>query len=192
MTPFVLVTGNRHKLAEAERILGRPLEHADLDLPEIQSLDLAEVAAAKAAEAWRRLGRPLVVEESGLDLAALGGFPGPGFPGPGFPGPLVRWMLEAAGAEGIARTALALGDPRAVARCTLLLRRDGSGAGDVLVEQAVPGRLVLPPRGAGGFGWDPVFVPEGGERTNAELAGEEKDATSPRGRAWAALARRLV
>jgi non-canonical purine NTP pyrophosphatase (RdgB/HAM1 family) len=181
LTPFVLVTGNRHKLAEAERILGRALEHADLDLAEIQSLDLAEVAAAKAAEAWRRLGRPLVVEESGLDLPALGGFPGP----------LVRWMLAAAGAEGIARTALALGDPRAVARCTLLLRRDGSGAGDLLVEAAVPGRLVLPPRGAGGFGWDPVFVADGEERTNAELAAGEKDATSPRGRAWAELARRL-
>lgn len=181
MTPFVLVTGNPHKLAEAERILGRPLDHAALDLPEVQSLDLAAVAAAKADEAWRRLGRPLVVEESGLDLAALGGFPGP----------LVRWMLDAAGAEGIARTALALGDPRAVARCTLLLRRDPAGEGDVLVEAASAGRLVLPPRGAGGFGWDPVFVAEGEERTNAELPAAEKDRVSPRGRAWAELARRL-
>lgn len=186
MTPFVLVTGNPHKLAEAERILGRPLDHAALDLPEIQSLDLAAVAAAKADEAWRRLGRPLVVEESGLDLAALGGFPEPGFPGP-----LVRWMLDAAGAEGIARTALALGDPRAVARCTLLLRRDAAGEGDLLVEAAAAGRLVLPPRGAGGFGWDPVFVADGEERTNAELPAAEKDRVSPRGRAWAELARRL-
>jgi non-canonical purine NTP pyrophosphatase (RdgB/HAM1 family) len=186
LTPFVLVTGNPHKLAEAERILGRAVDHADLDLPEIQSLDLAEVAAAKAAEAWRRLGRPLVVEESGLELPALGGFPGP----------LVRWMLDAAGAEGIARTALALGDPRAVARCTLLLRRDASGAGDLLVEAAVPGRLVLPPRGAGGFGWDPVVVPDGaGGRTLAELAedaGEGKEAFSARGHAWRELVRLLA
>ncbi|HUO86303.1 MAG TPA: non-canonical purine NTP pyrophosphatase [Thermoanaerobaculia bacterium] len=178
MTPFVLVTGNRHKVAEAERILGRPVEQLALDLPEIQSLDLREVLAAKAAEAWRRLGRPLIVEESGLDLPALGGFPGP----------LVRWMLEAAGAAGIARTALALDDGRAVARCALLLRRDGDPSGDLLVEAAVDGHLVLPPRGAGGFGWDTVFVTDGERRTNAELSDEEKDALSPRGRAWRRLA----
>lgn len=172
MTPFVLVTGNPHKAAEAERILGRPLDRADLDLPEIQSLDYGTVLAAKAAEGWRRLGRPLVVEESGLDLAALGGFPGP----------LVRWMLDAAGAEGVARAAIALGDPRATARCTLLLRREESGAEDLAVEAAVAGRLVLPPRGAGGFGWDPIFVTDGEERTNAELAGAGKDARSPRHR----------
>lgn len=182
MSRFVLVTGNPHKAAEAERILGRPLERADLDLPEIQSLDYREVLAAKAAEAWRRLGRPLVVEESGLDLAALGGFPGP----------LVRWMLAAAGAPGVARTALALGDGRATARCVLLLRREATGAGDLVVDAAVPGRLVLPPRGAGGFGWDPVFVAAGEERTNAELPPAEKDALSPRGRAWRELAARLA
>ena len=181
MSRFVLVTGNPHKAAEAERILGRPLDRADLDLPEIQSLDYGAVLAAKAAEAWRRLGRPLVVEESGLDLAALGGFPGP----------LVRWMLDAAGAEGVARAAIALGDPRATARCALLLRREESGAEDVAAEAAVAGRLVLPPRGAGGFGWDPVFVADGEERTNAELDGAEKDARSPRGLAWRRLAERL-
>lgn len=178
---FVLVTGNRHKVAEAERILGRRLDHAALDLPEVQSLDYAEILAAKADEAWARLGRPLIVEESGLDLAALGGFPGP----------LVRWMLAAAGAEGVARTALALGDPRATAHCVLLLRREASPAADLVVAAAVPGRLVLPPRGAGGFGWDPVFVADGEERTNAELSGEEKDARSPRGVAWRELALRL-
>jgi non-canonical purine NTP pyrophosphatase (RdgB/HAM1 family) len=182
LTPFVLVTGNRHKVAEAERIVGRPIEHLALDLPEIQSLDLHEVLEAKAAEAWRRLERPLVVEESGLDLPALGGFPGP----------LVRWMLEATGAEGIARVALALGDARAVARCALLLRRGADPAGDLLVESAVDGRLVLPPRGAGGFGWDTVFVTEGERRTNAELRDEEKDVLSPRGRAWRRLAPLLV
>ncbi|KAB2963360.1 MAG: non-canonical purine NTP pyrophosphatase, partial [Thermoanaerobaculia bacterium] len=100
--PLLLVTGNPGKLAEARRLAGRALESVAVDLPEIQSLDLDEVLAAKAEAAFARLGRPLVVEETGLELAALHGFPGP----------LVRWMLEAVGAEGIARTALALGDPR--------------------------------------------------------------------------------
>jgi dephospho-CoA kinase len=179
---FVFVTGNRHKAAEAERILGRAVECADLELPEIQSLDLVEVLRAKADAAWRRLGRPLVVEESGLDLAALNGFPGP----------LVKWMLSAAGAAGLARTGLALGEPRVTSRCALLYKH-GSGADDATpAAAAVDGELVLPPRGDGGFGWDPVVVPAGEDRTLAELGDADKDAFSPRGRAWRELRRRLA
>jgi XTP/dITP diphosphohydrolase len=175
---FALVTGNPGKLAEARRMVGRAveggaIEAVAMDLPEIQSLDYREVLRAKGEEAWRRLGRPLVVEEAGLDLAALGGFPGP----------LVKWMLEAAGAAGIARTAAALGDSRATARCFLLYQ---DGERSVVAEGATEGTLVAP-RGSGGFGWDPVFQPEGSERTFAELAGQEKDAVSHRGRAWRAL-----
>jgi non-canonical purine NTP pyrophosphatase (RdgB/HAM1 family) len=180
--PFVLVTGNPGKLAEARRLAGLDFAAEPLDLPEIQSLDLLEVLQAKGEEAWRRLGRPLVVEEAGLELAALNGFPGP----------LVKWMLDAVGAEGLARTALALVDPRATARCALLYR---DAERTVIAEGSTTGRLVLPPRGAHGFGWDPVFQPEGqpeGEaRTYGELSGAEKDALSHRGRAWRGLLDRL-
>lgn len=107
----------------------------------------------------------------------------------GFPGPLVRWMLEAVGAEGIARTALALGDARATARC-LLAWTDGErslvGAG------ATAGDLVLPPRGANGFGWDPVFRPAGETRTYGEMPDAEKDELGHRGRAWRDLLGKLA
>jgi non-canonical purine NTP pyrophosphatase (RdgB/HAM1 family) len=176
--PFVLVTGNPDKVAEAQRILGRELEAVDLDLPEIQSLDLAAVLRAKGESAWRRLGRPLVVEETGLELAALGGFPGP----------LIKWMLAAVGPEGVARTVLALGDARACARCAVLYR---DAAGEVIGEGEDSGTLVLPPRGAAGFGWDPVFVPDGQRRTWAELGAAAKDEGAHRGRAWRALAGEL-
>ena len=175
---FTLVTGNRHKLIEAERILGAKLEHEPLDLPEIQSLDLLEVLRAKGEEAWRRLKRPVVVEETGFDIDALGGFPGP----------LVKWMLEAAGAEGISRTAHGLGDPRATARCALLFM---DGEIERVAEGETRGRLVLEPRGAGGFGWDPVFVPEGCTETYAELGADVKDRLGHRGRAWRRLRRML-
>ncbi len=169
--PFTLVTGNRNKLIEAERALGCRLECEPLDLPEIQSLDLLEVLRAKGDEAWRRLQRPVVVEETGLSLPAMGGFPGP----------LVKWMLEAIGPEGIARTVHALGDPKAIAQCALLYRAD-----DVILigEAEARGELVVEPRGAGGFGWDPVFVPEGHQQTCAELDPEVKDELAHRGRAW--------
>ena len=176
--PFVLVTGNQGKLAEARRLLGVRLEGVALELPEVQSLDLGEVLRAKGEEAWRRLGRPLVVEETGLELAAFNGFPGP----------LVKWMLAAVGAEGIARAAVAGGDPRAVARCALLYR---DAARTTVAEGTTAGTLVLPPRGAGGFGWDPVFRPEGERRTYGELPAAAKDRIGHRGRAWRALLREL-
>jgi XTP/dITP diphosphohydrolase len=177
--PYVLVTGNRGKLVEARRLAGPGLGAVELDLPEIQSLDLLAVLRHKGEEAWRRLGRPLVVEEAGLELAALGGFPGP----------LVRWMLEAAGAEGLARVALALGDPRATARAALYYRDPGR---TLIAEGVTPGALVLPARGAHGFGWDPVFVPAGSARTFGELGGAEKDAVSHRGKAWRSLLAQLA
>jgi non-canonical purine NTP pyrophosphatase (RdgB/HAM1 family) len=148
------------------------------DLPEIQSLDLEEVLAAKAEAAYARVGRALVVEETGLELAALDGFPGP----------LVRWMLQAVGAEGIARTAAALGDTRARAVCLLAWT---DGARRVVGRGETEGTLVLPPRGTRGFGWDPVFCPTGESRTYGELSDAEKDALGHRGRAWRDLLARL-
>ena len=176
-----LVTGNANKAREASRILGFELATADIDLPEIQGLDLLEVLREKGAEAHRRLGGggALIVEETGLELDAFGGFPGP----------LVKWMLEAVGAEGIARAALALEEPGVAARCALLYRR---GDTEIIAEGVTRGTLVLPPRGDGGFGWDPVFQPAGETLTYAELPPEAKDALGHRGRAWRALKARLA
>ncbi len=175
----VLVTGNRGKLAEARRLCGTDLESVEFDLPEIQSLDLITVLRAKGEEAFRHLQRPLIVEETGLELAAMGGFPGP----------LVKWMLAAVGADGIARAAIAMGDDRVTARCGLLLLEPDR---EVLAVGETPGRVVLPPRGDHGFGWDPIFVPEGEDRTYAQLRPEDKDHLSHRGRAWRALLEQLA
>jgi len=115
--------------------------------------------------------RPVVVEETGLELTSLDGFPGP----------FVRWMLEAMGAAGIARAAIALGDPRARAVC-LLAWTDGQSV--VVGRGETAGGLTLPPRGERGFGWDPVFVPDGESRTYGELDDSDKDRLGHRGRAW--------
>ena len=155
---FTLVTGNADKRAEAERILGSPVEWVALDLPEPQSLDLLEVLRAKGLEAFRRLGRPLV-----------------------------KWMLQAVGAEGIARLGLALGEARVTARCALLWT---DGAREVIGEGATAGTLVTP-RGTGGFGWDPAFLPDGEARTYGELPAADKDRLGHRGRAWRDLLAKL-
>lgn len=176
--PFVLVTGNRGKIAEARMVLGAELEAVALDLPEIQSLDLGEVLREKAEEAWRRIGRPLVIEDVSLELAAFNGFPGP----------LIKWMLQSLGAEGLARAAAAQGDVRATARCGLFYK---DAERSLLAEGVAEGTLITPGRGAEGFGWDPVFLPLEGGQTYAELTGAAKLAISHRGRAWRELMREL-
>jgi inosine triphosphate pyrophosphatase len=177
-TPLVLVTGNPGKLAEAQRLSTIELEAIGVELPEIQSLDIREVLRAKARAAYQRIGRPVIVDETALELAAFNGFPGV----------LVKWMLQAIGAEGIGQTAESLGDSRATARCALLLYTPSA---EIYAEGTTCGRLVVPPRGDEGFGWDPVFQPEGLQRTFAELSGPEKDRISHRGRAWRLLESRL-
>ena len=174
MPSFVLVTGNLDKVAEAERILGFRPDHEPVDLPEIQSLDLSEVLDAKVREAYDRLGRPVVVEETGLYLDAMNGFPGP----------LVKWMLDAMGPEGIARSCRQMGDDGAEVR-TALAFFDGRHM--QVAEGVVRGRLAPEPRGEHGFGWDPVFMPETESRTYAELEPEAKDLLGHRGRAWKAF-----
>ncbi len=172
---LIFVTSNLGKLREAEEVLGVKLEHSALDLPEVQSLDLEEVVRAKASAAFDRLGMPVLVEDTSLELVGMGGFPGP----------LVRWLLASVGPAGICRVAQTFGDPRAVVRC-LACATDGStervGLG------VVRGVIAEAPRGASGFGWDPVFIPDDGDgRSYAEMDEGEKNAISHRRRALLAL-----
>ena len=177
---LVFVTSNPGKLREAEAVLGRSLDHSELDLPELQTLDLEEVVRGKAKAAWERLGRPVLVEDTGLELAGLGGFPGP----------LVRWLLASVGPEGICRIASCFEDPRATARC-LVCATDGSG--EVFGEGVVEGAVSPIPRGEGGFGWDTAFVPADGDgRSFGEMSDEEKNRISHRHKAFVALREALA
>ncbi|MFN2387912.1 MAG: non-canonical purine NTP pyrophosphatase [Thermoanaerobaculia bacterium] len=172
-----LVTSRREKAEEARR-LGFAVEQEPLELPEPQSLDPSEIAAHKARAAWGLVGRPVVVEDSGLSIDAWGGFPGA----------LVKWMEKSAGLAGMARMLDPFPDRAATARCALCFF-DGSRLVEALGE--CPGSIAAAPRGTAGFGWDAIFIPEGHARTFAELPPSEKDAVSHRGRAWMVLGERL-
>jgi len=175
--PVVFVTTRAEKAREAER-LGFRIERLDLELPERQALDPSEIVAFKARAAYERLARPVLVEDSGLSIHAWGGFPGA----------LVKWVEKSAGLEALARMLDSFPDRGATAVCAIAYC-DG---GEVLAARGeTKGTIAPAPRGTNGFGWDVLFVPEGGERTFAEMIGAEKDRISHRRRAWDAMAQRL-
>jgi len=179
LNDLVFVTSNLGKLREAEDVLGVHLGHRALDLPEIQSLDLQEVVRAKALAATQRLGIPVLVEDTSLELAGMGGFPGP----------LIRWVLTSVGPAGICRLAHAFDDHAALVRC-LTCATDGTA--EVFGLGTVQGRIAQHPRGKSGFGWDATFVADEGDgRTYAEMKQHEKNAISHRKKAFMALRQAL-
>lgn len=171
---WVLVTSNENKWIEAQRLLGRPLDRVSLDLPELQAKTTGAVALEKARAAFAALGRPVVVEDTGIELRALGGFPGP----------FIKFWEQLGGLPSICR-ALDTSSRRATAVCALGFC---SAEGARVVEGRIEGSISEAPRGTGGFGWDQIFVPEGESRTFAEMSAAEKDAISHRRRAWEAMA----
>lgn len=173
------VTSNPGKAREASAFLGRKVHAVKLDLPEIQSPDFADVARAKALAAVAALGEAVLVEDSGLEVAAWGGFPGP----------MTKWITEGTlGPAGLSRMLDPFSDRSAAAVSALALARPGDRPENVLVAVGRrAGTIAKKPRGDGGFGWDLIFVPEGETRTFAEMTEEEKNRDSHRARAFAAL-----
>lgn len=175
--PLVFVTSRAEKAREAER-LGFEIERLDLELPEPQALDPSEIVEQKARSAYAILSRPVLVEDSGLAIRAWGGFPGA----------LVKWIEKSAGVPAIARMLDAFPDRGATATCAI----GYCDGGEVVTARGeAQGSIAPAPRGEGGFGWDVLFVPEGSDRTFAEMSSAEKDQISHRRRAWDALAAKL-
>jgi inosine triphosphate pyrophosphatase len=171
---LILVSSNPKKAIEAERILGMPLLRVHLTLPEIQAASLEEITLHKLETARSRGHQRLIVEDVSLGFVQLGNFPGP----------YVKWLLECAGGRGLGALAFALNDRSAIARCCVGYW-DGEEGRLFIGETA--GQILVEPRGAQDFGWDPWFQPEGSDRTFAEMDASEKDAVSHRGRAYSRL-----
>ncbi len=165
MSPLYFITGNKKKLAEARAIFPA-IEGIEIDLPEIQSLDPREVIRAKLDAALAHHPGPFIVEDTSLTVHCMNGLPGT----------LIKWFLETIGAAGVARIAESFGDARATA-CTMIGYADGK---NVEFFQGVVHGTVVAPRGVTGFGWDVIFIPEGHDRTFAEMTVEEKNAISMR------------
>lgn len=171
---LILVSGNPNKGIEAERILGVPLLRVSINLPEIQAATVEEITRHKLEVARTKGYSRLIVEDVGLGFDELGNFPGP----------YVRWLLEAAGGQGLGAIAYALLNRAATAQCCVAYW-NGSESRIFLGETR--GEILVEPHGEKHFGWDPWFKPHGSTRTFAEMAPDEKDELSHRGKAYRML-----
>jgi XTP/dITP diphosphohydrolase len=183
---LVLATRNDHKLRELSELM-RPYEldplPDDVTLPPETGTTFADNALGKARAAAAATGRPAVADDSGIEAAALGGAPG-------------VWSARFAGEDATDEENLqklldeAPAGSRVAYVCAIAyVEPDGE---EFVVEGRCEGTLSDDPRGTGGFGYDPAFVPdEHPDRTMAELAPEEKAAISHRGKAARALRERL-
>ncbi len=182
-----LASRNPGKLREIRTILaeaGVPLQVVSADeftgweAPEETEPDYAGNALLKARSLAAFAGVPTLADDSGIEVDALDGGPGPRS---------ARFAGESATDEENLTKLIDIvrGVPEAVRtaryRCVAVLV---TPAGESIAEGTVEGRLVTEPRGSGGFGYDPIFVPEGDRRTMAELSPEEKDRISHRGKAF--------
>jgi len=187
---LVLATRNPHKLRELAPLLAPhelELLPDQVELPPETGETFAENALGKARAAARATGRPAVADDSGIAAGALGGAPGVRS---------ARYAGEDASDEANLRKLIAEvppdGDTRVEYVCALaFVDPDGD---EQLVDGRCTGRLTHEPRGSGGFGYDPAFVPDDYDdgRTMAELEPGEKEAISHRGRAARALLERLA
>ena len=192
----VLATRNAHKVAELQRILSAAGLNVELvgldafpDAPEVAETEssFAGNALLKARTIAEFTGLPAIADDSGLCVDALNGMPG-------------IYSARWAGRHGDDRANLELvlgqlvdvPDSRRGGQFVCAAAWVVPGAEEHVVEGVLEGSLARAPRGANGFGYDPIFIPQGYALTTAELRPDEKDAISHRGQAFRALAREMA
>jgi len=184
---IVLASRNTAKLAELRRILGAGYDLLPLpdDAPDVAETGgtFEENALLKARAAAAASGLTAVADDSGLRVDALNGMPGV---------LSARWAGrradDAANLELLLDQLTDVPDGRRGAAFVCAAAVATPDGEERVVVGEVRGALIREPRGSGGFGYDPIFVPHGDTRTTAEMSAAEKDAISHRGQAFRALA----
>lgn len=190
---IVLASHNRKKLTELRRIFTSAIDGFDpevivssagLALPDVveDAVTFEGNALLKARAAASATGLAAIADDSGLCVDVLGGAPG-----------IFSARWSGTHGDDSANNALLLRqlsdvrDPHRTAKFVCVVALVTADGEEIVVRGEMPGRLLTEEHGEGGFGYDPLFVPDGFEVTSAELSPEEKDAISHRGRALRAL-----
>lgn len=194
---ILLVTGNKGKLQEIQKILQDVaiVENIALDLPELQGASALEISCEKGREAFRLLRRPVLIEDTSLCFNGLNGLPGP----------YIKWFFDKLSCDGLVQMLAGFEDKSAYASCIFTYC---TGPEEVMSFEGRCLGTIVKPRGATGFGWDPIFeadessttpaadagsspsrkpgaVAAPSKKTFAEMTGEEKNKISHRSKALA-------
>ena len=154
------ITGNKHKAELLERYLGLDILHTKLDLDEIQSFDLHKISEHKARQAYKKIKKPVLVEDVALEFKALGKLPGP----------YIKWFEQEIGLEDICRLLDSFASREAIAKVCFAYF-DGKNL--KFFDGQMAGKITPEPKGTG-FGWNPIFISQGSDKTFAELYDEDK------------------
>ena len=167
---ITVVTGNKGKAAEVAAFFAgiTDVTHTPFEAVEPQADSIADIARAKAEQAYAALSVPLIVDDTGLFIEALAGFPGP----------YAAYVQDTIGNDGILRAMSGI-ENRCAYFATAVAYADAEGIR--VFEGRVDGEITLSPRGTDGFGYDPIFAV--GEKTLAEMSISEKNQVSHRARA---------
>jgi non-canonical purine NTP pyrophosphatase (RdgB/HAM1 family) len=164
---LTFITSNPAKAEQLGRHLNYPITHQKLDLQEIQSLNLREIIEYKAKEAYKHVGKTLLVEDTSLTFNAL----------KKLPGTLIKWFLTTLGNDGLCKILNSYEDRTAKAEVCFGLY-DGNSL--KIFEGSISGSIAANPKGEQGFGWDTIFIPEGYQKTWGEMDVDEQKETSMR------------
>ena len=178
MPKLQIITSNNGKIKEFKEIFGDskylPVQN-NIDYPEIQALSLEEVVDFGLSWLREKIESPFVIDDSGVFIDNFDGFPGV----------YTRYVYDTIGLAGVLRQMEGVDNRACTFRCVLGLLTE-SGEKQKFVGEC-SGNLINELRGDGGFGYDPIFIPEGFDKTFAELASEEKNSISHRGKAMREL-----
>ncbi len=167
---MIFVTGNEGKLREAREILsGFSIDNRKLDLPELQG-DHRSIAKAKAETAFEQVKKPVFVEDTCLIFDEFGELPGP----------YIKDFVKHIGVERMPILLEGFSSNKAKAVCTIGYK-DSS---EIRLFEGVCHGKIVSAKGESGFAWDPIFEPEGHDRTFAEMRSDEKNAISHRKKAF--------
>lgn len=158
-------TGNKGKFEEAKSVIPELRELA-IDLPEIQEIDPKKIIEEKLREALKHKNAGIIVEDTSFYFDCL-----KGSSEHGLPGPLIKWFLKTLGLDGLAKLAAKYGNVGAEVHTIIGY---AERAKSIRYFEGVIRGIIVPPRGDKDFGWGPIFLPEGSEKTFGEMEHKEK------------------
>jgi non-canonical purine NTP pyrophosphatase (RdgB/HAM1 family) len=161
------ITGNQGKANFLAKHIDHPIDHRKVDLDEIQSLDLHEIAEHKAKQAYEMVGSAVLVEDVAMVFEGMGKLPGP----------FIKWFEVELGLSGICRLVDSFDSRKATAKVCFVYF---NGQKVTFFDGQLNGSISDKPSGSGGFGFDPIFIPEGSSKTLAQMNETELERNSLR------------